>query len=188
MSGWGKGLRPAVADDQELVEAIRDMRARGKSLQRICDHLNEGGVPTRRGGAMWRPSALQVVLGAIDRSPEARARHLARRAEKRAQETPTFQSWRAMMLRCYHPSHTSFPTYGGRGITVCARWHSFEAFHDDMGDRPAGRTLDRIDGDGDYEPSNCRWATGHEQRMNQRRMVGRQAVRDGSPADGGDRG
>lgn len=81
-------------------------------------------------------------------------------------ESPTWYSWSAMHDRCKNKSQRY---YGGRGITVCARWASFEAFYADMGERPPGTTLDRIDVNGNYEPSNCRWATAKEQRANQRR-------------------
>lgn len=73
-----------------------------------------------------------------------------------------------MRERCYNPKHIAYHRYGGRGITVCDRWrNSFEAFLADMGARPEGRTLDRVNNNGNYEPSNCRWATPKEQRANQ---------------------
>jgi hypothetical protein len=73
-----------------------------------------------------------------------------------------------MKSRCHYPGAINYWLYGGRGITVCPRWNKFVNFLDDMGVRPDGKTLDRINPDGDYEPSNCRWATPKEQMENQR--------------------
>lgn len=71
--------------------------------------------------------------------------------------TPTWHSWHAMMERCYRPTNDSWKHYGGKGIEVCKRWHIFENFLADMGERPLGKTLHRIDSNKNYEPSNCEW-------------------------------
>lgn len=74
-----------------------------------------------------------------------------------------------MLARCFNEKHRQFKDYGGRGITVCAEWLSFEGFIKDMGERPKGKTIDRIDGEIGYEKTNCRWATRIEQNLNRRK-------------------
>jgi len=83
--------------------------------------------------------------------------------------TRTYRIWKAMRSRCNNPNVTQYKDWGGRGITVCERWGRFENFLADMGEAPPDRSLDRIDVDGNYEPSNCRWATRLEQAHNTRR-------------------
>jgi hypothetical protein len=81
-----------------------------------------------------------------------------------------YKTWNNMIHRCYHSNHIHYKYYGGRGIKICDRWlNSFQNFLIDMGERPEGTTLDRKNNDGNYEPSNCRWATPKEQIKNRRK-------------------
>ena len=82
--------------------------------------------------------------------------------------TPEYRSWNHMLQRCNNKNSHKYSDYGGRGIVVCEKWLAFENFFADMGQRPHGKTLERIDVNGNYEPSNCKWATATEQQRNQR--------------------
>lgn len=86
-------------------------------------------------------------------------------------KTPTYETWRGMKERCSNPNHSSWSSYGGKGITVCSRWLDYENFLADMGERPLGKSLDRINNDLGYSPENCQWVTSHAQSRNTRRNV-----------------
>src|SRR5437879_5828925 len=86
--------------------------------------------------------------------------------------TPTYRTWAEMKTRCYNKKRPEYPRYGGRGIKVCDSWlHSFTNFFADMGVKPKGFSIDRVDNDGNYEPRNCRWATRLQQARNMRSTI-----------------
>jgi len=82
-----------------------------------------------------------------------------------------YRTWASMLQRCNNKNNPRYKDWGGRGIKVCKRWISFENFYEDMGDKPCGLTLDRINNEGNYEPENCHWATTKEQGFNRRSNI-----------------
>lgn len=91
---------------------------------------------------------------------------------RRRAVTPEYCAWQRMRRRCFTSTDPKYPIYGGRGISVCERWSTFQPFLEDMGRRPGrGYSLDRIDVNGNYEPGNCRWATAKQQAINRRCVI-----------------
>jgi hypothetical protein len=94
------------------------------------------------------------------------------RVSHKMSKTKAYQTWNGMIQRCTNPNSSSYKNYGGRGIRVCKRWmECFTNFYEDMGEKPEGKTLDRIDNNGNYNKKNCRWATSFEQSWNRRNTI-----------------
>ena len=102
--------------------------------------------------------------------------------ENKKEKQLMYARWKNMRKRCYNIDSQQYINYGMRGISVCDRWlepdgQGFRNFYEDMGDRPSKEySLDRINNDGNYEPSNCRWATAKQQRNNQRKGIKRKKI------------
>jgi hypothetical protein len=130
-----------------------------------------GGKTITRASALWSGEAKSCGCLQKERASAVAIKNSTKHGHApRGKPSPEYITWQSMHARCSNPKHTVYRYYGGRGITVCARWYSFKNFLADMGPRPAGKTLDRYpDPNGNYKPSNCRWATSSQQQQNKRR-------------------
>ena len=109
--------------------------------------------------SLYRGHSLASIIQGVD----LRVKH------GQANSGPEYRAWKSMKRRCENPSTLDYPLYGARGIKVCERWTDYANFLSDMGPRPSlSHTLDRINVEGNYEPSNCRWATNKQQQRNRR--------------------
>jgi hypothetical protein len=137
----------------------------GTEIAVLLTSLRRPGCPTRSCGCLQRERTGAIKAGLVH----------GHGSDKKGL-TPTYITWRSMRSRCYRPQCNGYHLYGGRGITVCDRWlepkgQGFVNFLADMGERPEGMTLDRVDNDGNYEPGNCQWATVAEQNKKRRQRA-----------------
>jgi len=161
--------------------------ARGRSRSCGCLHSEIAtNVIVARNRTPRQREASRNNVRAVLFDPEVRARTIA--AAVAANRThglgrhPFYNTWHDMMRRCYNPATKHYRNYGGRGIAVSLKWHDVAAFvswmEDNLGPRPKGMSLDRIDNDGNYEPGNLRWATKAQQCANRRTVASLTAERD----------
>lgn len=150
---------------EDLRTAIREMaEATGGTVQAVVLLALTLGMGEMISSDL---SDLTSLLAADGRAGRKR---VPKSTDKFAKDHPLYLTWVKMKKRCYYARDGNFSRYGGRGITVCERWRkSFWDFVSDVGERPPGKTLDRKNNDGNYEPGNVRWATQSEQMQNTRR-------------------
>lgn len=138
------------------VTALCEMRKGSSFWECICDC---GNIYIAKGASLTTKHTTSCMQCSQKRAGKSRAKH-------GMLYSPAYHSWHGMLQRCGNPNASFYAYYGGRGITVCEEWKTFVGFYRDMGDRPQGTTLDRIDSNGNYCKGNCKWSTKKEQGNN----------------------
>jgi len=164
--GWHKSkpIEPGFRSGRLAVVQSTELRASDKQI--IYECLCDCGKTSFVRGQFIR-KRITLSCGCLQSEVTA-ARSLTHGQNVGYKRTKAYRVWTNMLSRCGNPNVKSFKDYGARGIKVCARWKKFAGFLADMGNPPAGLTLERKNNDGNYEPKNCKWATWKEQASNRR--------------------